>query len=75
MSLRDEMIQHLYEKMSNEELDYGLGDDLFDSVGKRVGVISGKRYEDMMGALLDLEHAAFFAGANMVMDFISGKDV
>ena len=28
-----------------------------------------------MGLICSLEHAAFFAGANMVLDFISGKEV
>ena len=32
-------------------------------------------YDRCMNALIELEHAAFMAGASMVRDFISGKEM
>lgn len=34
-----------------------------------------ERIDEGMNLICNLEYAAFFAGANMVLDFIAGKEV
>ena len=34
-----------------------------------------EKEDDYMNGICNVEHAAFFAGANMILDFISGKEV
>lgn len=77
MKLRDAIISDIYDTMVNEKLDYGLGDDLYDKLLNNLGIMNdyGKECDLVMDALVTVEHAAFFAGANMILDFISGKEV
>lgn len=75
MKLRDKIIQDLYEIMTNEKIHEEV-DKAFDGVTDQFNLDEhSKQYDDMMNALYDLEHAAFCAGANMILDFISGKEV
>ena len=77
MKLRDEIISEIYDTMIDEELDYGLRDGLYDKLLNNLGIMNDrdKEYDRVMNTLVTLEHAAFFAGANMILDFISGKEV
>lgn len=75
MKLRDKIIQDLYEIMTNEKIHEEV-DKAFDGVTDQFNLDEhSKQYDDMMDVLCDLERAAFFAGANMVLDFITGKEI
>ena len=79
MKLRDEIIQDMYDIANNEELFEGMQTG-FDRLDKYITSIlpdgeKDERMDEGMNLICSLEHAAFFAGANMVLDFISGKEV
>lgn len=79
MNLRDEIIQKIYEEVNNEELCEAMQIG-FDRLDRYITSIlpDGEKDELMdegMNLVCELEHAAFFAGANMVLDFIAGKEV
>lgn len=79
MKLRDEIIQDMYDMANNEELCEGMQTG-FDRLDKYITSIlpdgeDDERVDEGMNLICELEHAAFFAGANMVLDFISGKEV
>lgn len=75
--LREEIIQNMYDTIINEDLDYGVTDKHYDSILKNAGISSeyDVRYDSVNDAVCVLEHDSFFAGANMVLDFISGREV
>ena len=71
MSMRDEIIQKMYERMA---------EDLSDTRTKRTWDEASDAYDrdlpddkadEYRNYLCGMEHAAFFAGANYVLDFIS----
>ena len=73
MSMRDEIIQKLYEVMDDRQeravvAAYDAAYDVFDKE------LSREKAEEYTGLMVDMEHAAFFAGANYVLDFISGRE-
>ena len=79
MKLRDEMIQDMFDIANNEELfeDMQMG---FDRLDRYITSIlpdgeKDKRMDEGMDLICTLEYASFFAGANMVLDFIAGKEV
>ena len=79
MKLRDEIIQDMYDIANNEELFEGMQTG-FDRLDKYITSIlpdgeKDERMDEGMDLICSLERAAFFAGANMVLDFISGKEV
>ena len=79
MNLRDEIIQKIYEEVNNEELCEAMQIG-FDRLDRYITSIlpdgeKDERMDEGMNLVCKLEHAAFFAGANMVLDFISGKEV
>ena len=79
MNLRDEIIQKIYEEVNNEELCEAMQIG-FDRLNRYITSIlpdgeKDERMDEGMNLVCELEHAAFFAGANMVLDFIAGKEV
>lgn len=79
MNLRDEIIQKIYEEVNNEELCEAMKIG-FDRLDMYITSIlpdgeKDERMDEGMNLVCELEHAAFFAGANMVLDFIAGKEV
>lgn len=75
MKVREELLQDLYNMASNEDLCQDM-QERFKTMEEMCERNFPKEKEDdyMMG-LCNLEHAAFMAGANMVLDFISGREV
>ena len=78
MKIRDELLQDMYEYMSMEK---GVHDEVDEALESAVTAVCGEvdetssEYDRCMNALVELEHVAFKAGANMVLDFISGKEM
>lgn len=79
MNLRDEIIQKIYDEVNNEELCEAMqtGLDRLDRYITSIlpGGDQDERIDEGMNLICNLEYAAFFAGANMVLDFIAGKEV
>lgn len=78
MKIREEIIQKLYEMMNSET---GVHDEVDDAF-KKVEAIAcwdidenSEEYDEAMSAMCEHERAAFFAGANMILDAISGREV
>lgn len=77
MNIREEIVQKLYEYMSTED---GVHNEVNDMLCKAESVVcmgiseSSEEYDKRLDVLVGLENAAFVAGANMVLDFISGKE-
>jgi hypothetical protein len=77
--MRQEIIQEMYDKVNNEELCEAMQTG-FDRLDKYItSILPGgdrdERIDEGMELICKLEHAAFFAGANAVLDFISGREV
>lgn len=75
MNIREELLQDLYDMVSNEELcpDMQIA---FTKMMNMCELNFPKEKEDeVMSGLCELEHRAFMAGANMVLDFITGREV
>lgn len=77
INIRKELLQSMYDLMCNEQDMHDEVDEKFKSITeltcKDIPEISDK-YNRIMKATCELERAAFFAGANMVLDFIAGKE-
>lgn len=78
MDIREEVIQVMYELMCSEK---GVHDEV-DQVHELAETITcngisetSTDYYEIMNALCELEKTCFFAGASMVLDFISGREV
>lgn len=79
MKLRDEIIQDMYDMVNND----GICEDVrtgFDGLSKYIeSILPGGETDECldegMNLICCLEYASFFAGANMVLDFISGREV
>jgi len=77
MNIREKIVQKLYEYMSTED---GVHDEVNDMLCKAESVVCmgisefGEEHDKRLDVLVGLERAAFMAGANMVLDFISGKE-
>ena len=72
--MRKEIIQRMYEVMDDAQEErtaavYNKATDIFDKELPR------EKAEEYGVYMLDMERAAFFAGAEMVLDFISGGDL
>lgn len=78
MSIREEIIAGMYEIMISEK---GCYDEVEESLKKAEKLtckglpISDNKYDEIMNALCDLNMTSFFAGANMVLDFIQIKGI
>lgn len=73
MSMRDEIIQKMYEVMDDKQeraviAAYDAACAVFDRE------FPADKAEEYEGLVVGMEHAAFFAGANYVLDFISGRE-
>ena len=77
INIRKELLQSMYDLMCNELNVYEEVDKKFKSVTelacKDISETSDE-YDKIINATCELERAAFFAGASMVLDFISGKE-
>ena len=73
--LREKVIQGMYEMIYNENLKSKMKKQ-FEKIMDEVGnTLPAEEHDEIISMVCELEHAAFFAGANMVLDFISGKEV
>lgn len=75
MIIREEIIQHMYEMMSKESLCEDEESAFVDMMKLCAKYFPEEKEDDYMNGICNVEHAAFFAGANMILDFISGKEV
>ncbi len=79
LNIREKLLQSLYDMVNNDEL-YDEMQKAFSNLDEFVtGILPGcdvdERIDQGIGLICDLEHAAFMAGANMTLDFISGREV
>ena len=79
MDIRKELLQDLYDTVNSEEL-CGEMQEAFTKLDEFITSIlpGGERDENMdlcMRLFCGLERAVFMAGANMALDFISGREV
>lgn len=74
MDIRKEMVQSLYDLLTNNELDKNLLEKFRKIENMCDEYFPKERVDDYMDALCNLEYTAFFCGANMVLDAIAGKE-
>ena len=79
LNIREKLLQSLYDMVNNDELCDEM-QKAFSNLDEFVtGILPGgdvdERIDQGIGLICDLEHAAFMAGANMTLDFISGREV
>ena len=73
--LREKVIQGMYEMIYNENLNSKMKKQ-FEKIMDEVGnTLPAEEHDEIISMVCEREHAAFFAGANMVLDFISGREV
>lgn len=69
----------MYDTVNNEELCETMQKSFGDLDTYISSILPGGDYDERMDEgmhlLCNLEHAAFFAGANIVLDFIAGREV
>lgn len=75
MNIRKELLQDLYDMVNNEELCSEMQLKFTKMMNMCERNFSKEKEDDFMSGLCDLEHAAFMAGANIILDFIAGKEV
>lgn len=75
MNIRNELLQDLYDMVNNEELCPDMKIKFTKIMNMCEKNFPKEKEESYMNALCNLEYAAFMAGANLVLDFISGKEV
>ena len=76
MNIRKELLEELYSIVSNNA-------DLYTEAHEKFIILEEMcekhfpedKEDDYMSAMCDLDHASFMAGANTVLDFITGKEV
>lgn len=75
MNIREEMINYMYGLACEENL-YPELDKVSDKMISMCEAYFPKEKEDdYLNALFTVERKAFIAGANMVLDFIAGREV
>lgn len=74
-NLREEVIQDLYDMVNNEHLCKEMQEAFTEANDFFEEQVSEEQQDSVLKYICELEHAAFFAGANMVLDFISGKEM
>lgn len=76
MNLRKELLHWLYSLMSNEEMCEELRQCNERLENYIMSILpegnADPRADEGMGLMCELEHSAFCAGSNMVLDFIAG---
>ena len=75
MNIRNEIAQMMYELNTNENLYPELDKAFSDASDLCEKFFPEEKADDYMNALCSLEHKAFKVGANMVLDFLTGKEV
>lgn len=76
MNLRKEMLEYMYSSMSE---DKGVHDEVNEASSKAEEIVCAgidemsEKYDECLNALFTWEKAAFMAGANMALDFVSGR--
>lgn len=76
MNIRKELLEELYSMVSNNAELYPESHEKFCILEEMCEKNFPKEKEDdYMSAMCALDHAAFMAGANLVLDFISGREV
>lgn len=77
INIREEIIERLYEIMNNEK---GVHDEVKNSSCRLEEITckdideKSEEYDKVLDAICELGQVAFFAGASMVFDFISGQE-
>ena len=75
MNIRKELLQDLYDMVNNEELCPRMQLKFTKVMNMCEKTFPVDKADEYMSAICDLEYAAFMAGANLVLDFISGREV
>lgn len=74
-NLREKIIQDMYDAIFNENLKSEMKERFEKIMDKVDDCLPVEMQDEMLGMICELEHVAFFAGANMVLNFISGKEM
>lgn len=74
MSVRVKLLQYLYDLVINEQLCEDMQKALNEADDFLMKLVPEEKKEETTDYLCELGHAAFFAGANMVLDFVSGRE-
>ena len=75
MKIREKIIQYLYDLANNESLCEDMHKAFVEMEDLCEKYFAEGKEDDYMNGICNIEQTAFFAGANMVLDFISGKEV
>ena len=73
--LREKVIQGMYEMIYNENLKSKMKKQFEKIMDEVENNLPAEKHDEIISMVCELEHTAFFSGANMVLDFISGKEV
>lgn len=78
MNLRDKIIQEMYNLVNDNNLCKDMQKGFVDLDKYIISILPGGNRDERMdegeNLICELERAAFCAGANMVLDFIAGKE-
>ena len=77
MNIRKEMLQNLYDDVVNNSLceDPQKASDEMVALIEKSFVTGSDEEDEAMRKMCEHERAAFMAGANLVLDFIAGREV
>ncbi len=75
MNIRKEILQSMYDLVTNEELCEDMSIKFIAMMNLCEENFSKDKEDDFMSAMCDLQYASFMAGANMALDFIAGREV
>ena len=73
--LREKVIQGMYEMIYNENLKSKMKKQFEKIMDEVENNLPTEKHDEIISMVCELEHTAFFSGANMVLDFISGREV
>lgn len=74
MSMREEIIQKMYDMMAEDPSDTRTNKSWNEASDAYDRDLPDDKADEYRNYLCNMEHAAFFAGANYVLDFISGRE-
>lgn len=75
MNIREEMINYMYGLACDENLYPELDKTTEKMISMCEAYFPKEKEDDYLNALFTVERKAFIAGANMVLDFIAGREV
>lgn len=75
MKIREELLQDLYDMVNNEHLCKEMQEAFTEANNFFEEQVSEEQQDSALKYICELEYAAFVAGANMVLDFIAGREV